>query len=353
MFEQIKNLTFIPDDFRKYVPYIIVFGVFIIGWIFKYNVSKGILNLILGALYKSDNEKKQVVKKAMVKPLSFLLLTLLTFGVTVIYFNAVGIVKAFKIAIILMVCWCFTSYLSTGVSSIFRFTKNNDDQLNTTAIKFINNIVKILIVIFAVVMILSELGYNINGLITGIGVGGLAISLAAQEAISNLISGFIIIFEKPFKVGDLIQTPSIHGFVEEVKMRSTTIRMLDDSLVTIPNSSLTKEALTNISAMDKRRIEINFGLIYNTSNETIEKCKKDIIDYCKNSKDIMAEPLRVHFKYFGDSSIDFQVVCYTVTGDLDEYLNILENVNLEIKKIIELNDTEFAFPTTSVYLENK
>lgn len=353
MFEEIKNLTFVPDEIRKYVPYLVVLFFFIVGCIIKNAVAKGILNVTLGTIYKYNSEKKELIKKAMIKPLSFLILTLITFGSCFIYFNVTGVIKAFKITLILTICWCITSFLSTGASTLLRIGKSNNEQLDTTAMKFINNIIRILIIVFAVVMIISELGYNINGLITGIGVGGLAISLAAQEAISNLISGFIIIFEKPFQVGDLIKTPSIEGHVVEVKMRSTTMRMLDDSLVTVPNSNLTKDALTNISAMDKRRIELNFGLVYDTSNDTLIKCKSQIEEYCISSDKILPEPLRVHFKYFGESSIEFQVVCYTVTGDLDEYLDVLEKLNLEIKKIIEANDTAFAFPSTSVYIENQ
>ena len=136
--------------------------------------------------------------------------------------------------------------------------------MNTTAIKFISNILKIVVISFAVLMIASELGYNVNGFITGLGVGGLAISLAAKDAVSNLISGFVIVFEKPFIVGEFIQTASIQGFVEEVTMRSTKIRTLEDSVVTVPNSKLTDDAIINISRTEKRLISLEFGVEYST-----------------------------------------------------------------------------------------
>lgn len=106
-----------------------------------------------------------------------------------------------------------------------------------------------------------------------------------------------------------------------------------------------------MSAMDKRRIKLKFGLLYSTSNDVLKKCKSEIENYCISSEDILPTPLRVHFKEFGDSSIDFEVVCYTVTNDIDEYLDVLETLNMKIKEIVENNDTDFAFPTTSVIIE--
>lgn len=231
------------------------------------------------------------------------------------------------------------------------FGDDVSESMNTTAVKFLSNIMKIVIIAFAVVMVISELGYNINGLLTGLGVGGLAISLAAQDAVGNLISGFIIIFDKPFKVGDLIETPTVKGFVEEVTMRSTKIRNLDDSVITVPNSTLTKEAITNISMMDKRRIKLNFGLIYSTPNDVLEKVRKEIEDYINENKDILPEPCRIHFREFADSSLNFEVICYTQTSDMDEYLNISNDLNLAIKRIVEANNTDFAYPTSTVYLQ--
>ena len=103
--------------------------------------------------------------------------------------------------------------------------------------------------------------------------------------------------------------------------------------------------------MDKRRIKLTFGLVYSTSNETIEKVRNEIKTYIVQNKDILPEPCRIHFREFGDSALNFEVVCYTETSDMDEYLKIENELNLAIKKIIENNDTDFAFPTQTVYVQ--
>ena len=217
------------------------------------------------------------------------------------------------------------NYLSDNLILFLHFGDNPDEKINTTVVKFISNILKILIATFAVVMVISELGYNINGLITGIGVGGLAVSLAAQDAISNLISGFVIVLEKPFVDGEYISAKSIEGTVVEVTMRSTKIRTLD----------------------------IEFGLLYSTPNELMKKCQSDIKEFLKSNEIILDAPIRVEFEKFDDSSLTLNVFCYTTITDIHKYKTVLSDVNYSIKEIIEKNGAEFAYPSTSIYIEKK
>lgn len=329
--------------------------VFVILLLFRNKLSKGILN-ILGKIafkHKDKAHKRESLKQSLQKPLSVFFIVLGIFIGLYINIHITIVLKAFKITTILIICWAVVNYLSNNLFLLFHFGEDADNKMNTTAIKFISNILKILVIAFAVVMVISELGYNINGLITGLGVGGLAVSLAAQEAISNLISGFIIVFEKPFIVGDMIQTSTIQGVVEEVTMRSTKIRTLEDSMVTIPNSTLADDAIINISRMDKRLINLEFGLLYSTSNELMKKCQQDIENYLTDNENILESPLRVNFSKLDDSSINISITCYTATSDIDEYLKILSDVNYNIKDIIEKNGAEFAYPSSSIYIEKK
>ena len=348
MIDNIVNYFSTVENIIKFSIGIIIFGVCIF---FSKKFSKLFLGFIAKLLYKNDEHRKKMLIDSLIKPLSVLLKVLgfMAF-LSLVYINN-SILKVFKIIIILIICWGIVSYLSDNIFLTLYAGKDADEKMNTTAIKFIGNIIKIVVIIFAVVMIISELGYNINGLLTGLGVGGLAISLAAQDAVSNMISGFIIIFDKPFKVGDFIESSTISGYVEEVNMRSTKIRTLDDSVITVPNSTMTKEAVTNISMTQKRRISLSFGITYSTSNESIEKIRNEIKQYIIEDENILPSPLRVHFTEFGDSELKIEITCYTVTSDLDEYLEIKNNLNLKIKEIVTNNNSDFAFPTTTVYLE--
>lgn len=347
----IESLTTFVSDTDKLVDLVIGVAVFLILFIFRYKISNALINVFGKLFLRNNKEKTDSLVNSLQKPLAYLIGTVGLYIAFAINYNKPGVTKVFKILIILIICWGIINYLSNNLFIHIHFGENADDTMNTTALRFLANILKIVVIAFGIVMIISELGYNVNGLLTGLGVGGLAVSLAAQDAVGNLISGFIIIFDKPFKVGDLIESATVKGFVEEVTMRSTKIRTLDDSVITVPNSTLTKEAVTNISMMDKRRIKMTFGLVYSTSNETIEKIRNEIKTYIVQNKDILPEPCRIHFREFGDSALNFEVVCYTETSDMDEYLKIENELNLAIKKIVENNDTDFAFPTQTVYVQ--
>lgn len=347
----IESLTTFVSDTDKLVDLVIGVAVFLILFIFRYKISNALINVFGKLFLRNNKEKTDSLVNSLQKPLAYLIGTVGLYIAFAINYNKPGVTKVFKILIILIICWGIINYLSNNLFIHIHFDENADDTMNTTALRFLANILKIVVIAFGIVMIISELGYNVYGLLTGLGVGGLAVSLAAQDAVGNLISGFIIIFDKPFKVGDLIESATVKGFVEEVTMRSTKIRTLDDSVITVPNSTLTKEAVTNISMMDKRRIKMTFGLVYSTSNETIEKIRNEIKTYIVQNKDILPEPCRIHFREFGDSALNFEVVCYTETSDMDEYLKIENELNLAIKQIVENNDTDFAFPTQTVYVQ--
>lgn len=347
----IESFSSFINNTDKLIDFAIGAAIFLVLFIFRNKISNAVINVFCRLFFKNNKGKTDSLIKSLQKPLAYLIGTLGLYIAFLINYNKAGITKVFKILIILIICWGTINYLSDNLSLSMHFKENVDDTMNTTALRFLKNILRIVVIAFGVVMIISELGYNINGLLTGLGVGGLAVSLAAQDAVSNLISGFIILFDKPFKVGDLIESATVNGFVEEVTMRSTKIRTLDDSVITVPNSTLTKEAVTNISMMDKRRIKMSFGLVYSTSNETIVKVKNEIQKYITESEDILSDICRIYFKEFGDSSLDFEVECYTKTSDIDKYLQIENDLNLMIKQIVENNDTDFAYPTQTLYMQ--
>ncbi|MBQ3904561.1 MAG: mechanosensitive ion channel, partial [Eubacterium sp.] len=181
-------------------------------FLFRNKLAKGVLNLFSLILFKNAESKRNALKKSLQKPFAAFFVVLGLFLAVYINFKFPSVIKSFKIAVILLICWGLVNYLSDNLFLHLHFD-NNSEKINTTAVKFISNILKIIIVMFAVVMVISELGYNINGLITGIGVGGLAVSLAAQDAISNLIAGFVIVLEKPFVEGEFIQAKDLQGTV--------------------------------------------------------------------------------------------------------------------------------------------
>lgn len=353
MKELIDSLLLFYHDYMNYIHIGLGAVIFFLFFLLKNKLSKAIASLIAKLFSGSDKDKKDAVMNALCRPLSLFFVVLGLFLSIYLNVKSETIVKTFKISVILIICWILLNYLSGNLYRIMHIDDNKEDKINVTAVRFISNICKAVIIAFAVVMVVSELGYNINGLITGIGVGGLAVSLAAQDAVSNLISGFVIVLEKPFKVGDFVKLNEITGTVDDVAMRSTRIRTLDDTLVTIPNSAITSMPIINYSRIDHRLIDIEYGLTYDTSNELLQKCIADIKSYLENDEEIVPSPIRVEFERMDDSSLTICIFCYVTTSDINEYKRILSKVNFEIKKIVEENGASFAFPSTSVYIEKK
>ena len=213
-------------------------------------------------------------------------------------------------------------------------------------------ILRIVIVSLLAVILISEMGYNINGIIAGLGLSGLTLSLAAQNTASNLFSGFEIITDKPFDVGDYIATASAEGFVEDITMRSTRVRTRDDLVVTIPNATLMKEAITNYSRTQLgKAVTFTLSLTYDTTTEQLQRICGDIRKYLEDSDDVDNSIISVTFKDFGDSSQDLEVTYFTVTTDKYENLKVREDVNFAIRRIVEEAGASFAFPTTTVHVE--
>ena len=216
--------------------------------------------------------------------------------------------------------------------------------------RLLKKAVKVLIVIFVALAVLEAFGLPVTSLITGLGIGGLVISLAAQDTASNLIAGLVILIEHPFAIGDWIVTSEAEGIVEDITFRSTKIRTLENTLAIVPNSVISAQMVTNGSERKKRMAEFTVGVCYDTPREKIEKVCAAFREMLKNDEEIEDEPVVVRLSGFGASSIDILVRYYTKTTDPIEFLEVSEKINLEIITIMEENKVEFAFPSTTVYM---
>lgn len=313
-------------------------------------IADFILKLIARVLFVKKPDIREGFVASLRRPLATYFIVLgLFIGIIINYYHA-AIVDAFKIVSILFVCWLIISFVSDNLEK-FLSTKSSSPEVNGIAVKFIANILKVLTVCIAIVMVISELGYNINGLLTGLGVGGLAVSLAAQDSLKSLISGFVIMFDRPFDVGDFIETKDFSGTVEDITMRSTRVRKLDDTVIVVPNTVIADDLITNYAKLNKRLVDFKIGLVYSTSDEVMKKCRNEIYSYLKKHKKVEKETIRVRFVEFDDCSLNIQVRCYVMITGLEDYYAFTEELNFAVKKIIDDNDTDFAFPTNSIFIE--
>lgn len=217
---------------------------------------------------------------------------------------------------------------------------------------FLTRICQAILFLFAAVMVLSELGYNVNGLIAGLGLGSLTIALAAKDAAANFFGGFTIITERPFEIGDWINASGMEGTVEDITLRSTKIRTLTNALTVVPNAQLCAAPITNWTRMKMRLAQFTVGVTYNTPKSSLEAVLQEMRSMLEKHEGVRSETVQVRLSEFNASSMDIAVQFYTFTTDIMEFRAVREEVLFHIIDILEANHVSFAFPSRTVYLED-
>ena len=259
--------------------------------------------------------------------------------------------KVFSSAIIILISWGL--YNLTEESSLLfeKMHKAYDIKVDKILFPFMSKTLRLVLVALVITIIAETWGYNIQGFVTGLGLGGLAFALAAKDAAANVIAGIFIILDKPFTIGDWVSNDILEGSIESISFRTTKIRTIDQALIIVPNSILTNEAVTNFSRRGKRRVNMTLELTYKTPRGKLENCIEDITNMLENHPQINNEGILVRFDKFSATSSDILICFFADTPDYDEYLKIKENVNFKILDILQQNGVLMAFETSSVYVE--
>jgi len=235
-----------------------------------------------------------------------------------------------------------------GFGKITQRRKKEDERFDPSVLELLGKITKGALWVVAVIIVLQNLGYNISALVAGLGIGGVAIAFALQNILSDIFASFSIYFDKPFQVGDFIIVGDDLGTVKRVGIKSTRIQTLQGEELVISNKELTESRIHNYKRMEKRRIVFTFGVVYETPTEKLKKIPsivKNIIDKIE-----LADIDRVHFKEFGDFSLNFEVVYYLNTSDYKQYMDVQQEINLALKEEFEREGIEFAYPTQTIFL---
>lgn len=219
----------------------------------------------------------------------------------------------------------------------------------TRFVPILSNILKGIVLFFLVASFLQSHGYSMSSLIAGFGITGLAVGFAAQHTIANVFGTFGILSDHSYKLGDYVSINGFEGNVEEINMRSTKIRALDNSLIILPNDVVAGTVIKNVTNGEKRRIFETFGVTYDTSNEKLKRAISILENILKENPNVHDDYI-VYLETLSSSSIDIKVNAYTKTNVYKEYLKIREQVILEAVKRFREEGIDFAFPSTTVYM---
>ncbi len=230
-----------------------------------------------------------------------------------------------------------------------KIAQTNQQTQMLQIIPAINRIIKFAVFFIILASFLQTHGYSVSSLIAGFGITGLAVGFAANSAIANIFGSISIISDKSFQIGDYIKFGAYEGTVEDINMRSTKIRTLDNALTIIPNSVVANDAIINISAGRRKRIFEIIGITYDTSNEKIERAVKIIEEILESHEEISKDYI-VNLHELGSSSINIRVNAYVKTKVFNKYLKVKENFLMEVIKKFREEGIEFAFPTQTLYI---
>lgn len=230
------------------------------------------------------------------------------------------------------------------------------DLFSETMVAWFVKAIKILFMFIGAAAILGVWGIEIGPILAGLGLFGLAGALAAQDLLKNLLSGVLVLAERRFQVGDWIRVDGVvEGTVETIGFRSTAVRQFDKALVQVPNASLADNAVINFSEMTHRRIYWKIGVVYGTTVDQLRYIRDQIEAYILNNDDFAKPPevsTFVRIDSFGASSIDIMLYCFTKTTVWGEWLAVKERLAYRVKEIVAEAKSDFAFPSTSLYVES-
>ncbi len=278
------------------------------------------------------------------------------FYVAAFYFslNALTFPAAVGRAIHVAFLFAFTFFLLGIITAIIRqflfsfIHKQTNSETKEKQAKGLLIIINIIIWVLGIVFLIDNLGYDVTTLITGLGIGGIAIALAAQTILGDLFSYFIIFFDRPFEIGDFIIVNDKMGTVEYVGIKTTRLRTLGGEQLVCSNTYLTNAQVHNYKRMEQRRIIFQLGVVYQTSAEQLKKIPEIVKAIILSKESVRFD--RAHFSGFGNSSLDFEFVYYVESADFNFYMDRQQEIYLDIFTAFEREKIEFAYPTQTVFV---
>ena len=234
---------------------------------------------------------------------------------------------------------------------LYKQSKKTESTLDDQLVPLIVKSLSILVITLGILFILQNIGYNITSLLAGLGIGGIAFALAAQNTVSNLLGSITIFSDKPLQLGDWISIGDIEGIVEDVGFRTTRVRRFDQALVTVHNSQFINTGIINYTAMKKRRITFNLGITYGTYAGKVKEVVEGVRKIIETDENFDHSFFMVKFTEFGAYSLNIFVYCFVKTTDRAMSYAIREEFNLKIMKLLDELNVEIAFPSQTLYLK--
>jgi MscS family membrane protein len=323
-----------------------------VGWVFSRVMGRWLVALAGKLTRRTSAAWDDVALTAINGPVGFVLwasvLALLApwFGLSP---SAREVAKLlWKLLILLGFGW-FLLRLVDGVVAQLRGQDGEQNQVGLGFLPVVTRFARAFIAVLVVLGALDVLGINVMGVLAGVGIGGIAIAFAAQKTLENVFGAASIAGDRPFQVGDFVAIGQDQGTVEDVGLRSTRLRTLSRTVVTIPNGVVAAGRVENLSARERFLYNPTLGLVYGTTAAQLRFLIDEIGRLLAGNQRVWQENTRVRFRAFGQSALEVEVQCWIISPEFNEFLSIAEELNFAIMELVERAGTSFAFPSRTIY----
>ena len=326
------------------LDYLSSFGAFLCGAAVVFSFEKYILvrlKNLAGSTHTSFDDLLVMAIERHIVPIAYFLAFYVSLHILTL---SLEFKSGLKIAAIVFVTLFATRAIVNAANyGLQSYATGREKQL-----KGVSKLVSFLIWAIALVFLLDNLGVKISAAVAGLGIGGIAVALAAQAVLGDLFSYFVIFFDKPFEVGDFIIVGDKMGVVEYIGIKTTRVRALGGEQLIFSNTDLTNSRVHNFKKMEKRRVVFQLGVIYQTLSDKLKIIPEIVKEIIDQQKDAIFD--RGHFASYGDFSLNFEFVYYVMGADYNKYMDTQQAINLAIFETFEQEGIEFAYPSQTLFV---
>lgn len=329
--------------------YLISVGIVVVGVLVLRLFRRVILNRLKKWSDKTETKADDLLVNGIEKyGLPMLNFLVLYYGLHYLEFSAKiqrFIDAGITVVIIFFLVRLIIAFIEMSLERYVKQQEGGEEKLKQ--LKGVMLVVNIVIWALGFVVLFSNLGYDVTAIITGLGIGGIAIALAAQNILGDLFNYFVIFFDRPFEIGDFIVVDDKKGTVEYIGIKTTRLKSLSGEQLIFSNSDLTNSRIHNYKRMERRRIVFTIGVTYQTTPAHLRKIPSFIKTSVENQKGTTLD--RTHFLAFGDFSLNFETVYFVESSEYNRYMDVQQAINLELFEVFAKEGIEFAYPTQTVY----
>jgi MscS family membrane protein len=330
--------------------------VLLLGYSLRGYLLDKLLKPLQAFIERTDNEFDDMFLEAVRRPLGWII-NLVAIYVALVLVEPPTSIMTVSVLIMktvgtVLVAWVVYRFINVGGEVLSHLAGHTDSEMDDHLVPLVKRVLHVVLFIIVGIAIIQQWGYDVTSLVAGLGIGGLAFALAAKSTLANWFGSVMIFTDRPFTMGDWITSSFGEGVVEEVGLRSTKIRTFTDTLITVPNSEIATCAVENCSAMSKRRIRTHIGLVYGTDHAQMKQILAGIEDKISQNDGLEEDNYYVHFDSFGASSLEVLLQCWALTTTYTEFLEIKQQLFLDIMEVVHEAGSDFAFPSQSLYVES-